>query len=53
MKATIKRIELDWGKLLGFNQVKNETPASRGKQSTSVIGAKVGGKPASKDNGPA
>ena len=45
MKATTKRIALDWSQLLGFNQVKNETH-----QPTSVIGAKVGGKPVSKDS---
>jgi hypothetical protein len=45
MKSIKKRIELDWSKLFGFNQVKSaqNTPEARaligGK-----IGAKVGGK---------
>ncbi|HYG24148.1 MAG TPA: hypothetical protein VEH04_15320 [Verrucomicrobiae bacterium] len=45
MKSTQKRVDLDWSKLFGFNQVKSakNTPEARaiigGK-----IGAKVGGK---------
>ena len=43
MKKTDKRIELNWGKLLGFNQVK--TNQGRGsKNSRAMVGAKVGAK---------
>ena len=43
MKSSNKRIELNWGKLLGFNQVK--TSQGRGsKTSRAMIGAKVGSK---------
>jgi hypothetical protein len=46
MKSTNKRVELDWAKLMGFNQVKS----AKGKAKSmavigSKIGAKVGGKP--------
>ena len=43
MKSSNKRIELNWGKLLGFNQVK-ATQARGDKNSRALIGAKVGGK---------
>lgn len=42
MKSTKKRIELDWRKLLGFNQVK-ATKGER-KAAKAMIGAKIGAK---------
>jgi len=53
MKATPKRIELDWNKLLGFNQVKSAQGQPESKASRMLIGAKVGGKPGVKGGGPA
>jgi hypothetical protein len=44
MKSTNKRIELNWSKLLGFNQVKSAQGAPNAKSSRAMIGAKVGGK---------
>ncbi len=39
MKSTNKRIDLDWAKLMGFNQVKS----AKGKAPcTATIGAKIG-----------
>jgi len=41
MKSTNKRVELDWARLMGFNQVKS----LRGKvQCRPAIGSKIGGK---------
>jgi hypothetical protein len=39
MKSTTKRINLNWNKLVGFNQVQQNK-----KSSMATIGAKVGGK---------
>jgi len=44
MKPNTNRIELDWNKLLGFNQVKSVQNELSGKSVSGVIGAKVGGK---------
>ncbi len=42
MKNTKQRIELDWTKLLGFNQVRSlHTPAG-GKATRGDVGAEVG-----------
>jgi hypothetical protein len=48
MKSTTNRIELDWSKLVGFNQVKS-AQTSQDKESLKEalnvrVGAKVGGK---------
>jgi len=42
MKSTNKRIELNWGKLLGFNQVKFTQRDLKSKSAQSLIGAKIG-----------
>ena len=52
MKKTSKRIELDWTKLLGFNQVKSAQEQPDSESSRMLIGAKVGGKPGIKGGGP-
>jgi hypothetical protein len=51
MKTTTKRIELDWTKLLGFNQVKSAKNQPDGKCSRAMIGAKVGNKVGSRTGG--
>jgi hypothetical protein len=44
MKSTKKRIELDWNKLTGFNQV-SKTQSGAGKRvAKAAIGAKIGAK---------
>jgi hypothetical protein len=50
MKSTSKRIQLDWTKLLGFNQVKNNQADA--KNSRAIIGARVGGKVGTKGGTP-
>ncbi len=52
MKSTNKRIELNWTKLLGFNQVKSAQGVSNAINSRAMIGAKVGGKIGVKGGGP-
>jgi len=52
MKSTNKRIELNWSKMLGFNQVKSAQNQPREKSSRAMIGAKIGGKPGVKGGGP-
>ena len=42
MKATNKRIKLNWEKLLGFNQVKFTQRDLKSKSAQSLIGAKIG-----------
>jgi hypothetical protein len=44
MKATNKRIKLNWGKLLGFSQVKAAQDDPKSKSAKAMIGAKVGQK---------
>jgi hypothetical protein len=44
MKSTNKRIQLDWTKLLGFNQVSSAQSTPDEKAARAIIGAKVGGK---------
>jgi hypothetical protein len=44
MKSTTKRIELNWSKLLGFNQVKLAQGEIKSKASKAMIGAKIGAK---------
>jgi hypothetical protein len=44
MKSTNKRIELNWGKLLGFNQVKLAQGDLKSKSGRALIRAKVGQK---------
>lgn len=44
MKSTNKRIELDWGKLLGFNQVKTGKTDLNKARARATVGAKVGAK---------
>lgn len=43
MKSTIKRIELDWSNLFGFNQIKS-TKAALDTKNVSALGAKLGTK---------
>jgi len=43
MKATNKRIKLNWDKLLGFRQVKLTQDELRSKSTKALIGAKIGG----------
>ena len=45
MKSTRKRIELDWSKLFGFNQVKSVQSEFKTKSARAMIGAKIGAKP--------
>jgi hypothetical protein len=45
MKSTTKRIELDWKKLVGFNQVQSAKKDAGNRAARAAIGAKVGGKP--------
>ncbi len=42
MKSTNKRIELNWTKLLGFNQVSSVQAQPNAKNSRAVIGARIG-----------
>jgi hypothetical protein len=42
MKATNKRIKLNWGKLLGFSQVKVAQGDPKSKSAQAMIGAKAG-----------
>jgi len=44
MKSTTKRIKLDWGNLLGFNQVKSAQTEPNYKLAKAMIGSKVGSK---------
>jgi hypothetical protein len=44
MKSTNKRINLDWNKLMGFNQVASAQADAGKKTSRSALGAKIGGK---------
>jgi hypothetical protein len=44
MKSTNKRVELNWGKLYGFNQVKSVQGELKSKSAKAVIGAKIGAK---------
>jgi hypothetical protein len=43
MKSTNKRIELNWGKLLGFSQVNLTQDKLRSKSTKALISAKIGG----------
>jgi len=42
MKATNKRIKLNWDKLLGFNQVKHAQGSLKSKAARALIGQKAG-----------
>jgi hypothetical protein len=44
MKSTNKRINLDWNKLMGFNQVASAKSGAGKKVGRAAIGAKVGAK---------
>ncbi len=44
MKSTTKRINLNWNKLVGFNQVQSAKKNINEKGARAMIGAKVGGK---------
>jgi len=46
MKTTNKRITLDWGQLVGFNQVQSQHGKQATKRANAVLAAKIGGKPA-------
>jgi len=45
MKSTNKRINLDWNKLMGFNQVSSVQADAGKKIARAAIGAKIGAKP--------
>ena len=45
MKSTKKRIDLDWNKLVGFNQVKTSAKQNAKAALAAKIGGKVGAKP--------
>jgi hypothetical protein len=51
MKATNKKIELDWNKLLGFNQVKAAQAQTDAERSRAIISSKVGVKVGAKGGG--
>ncbi len=44
MKSRSKRIQLNWGKLLGFNQVKLAQGEPKSKSAKALIDAKIGTK---------
>jgi hypothetical protein len=44
MKSTKKRIDLDWKKLTGFNQVSSAQSDTGKRVAKAAIGAKIGGK---------
>ena len=44
MKSTKKRINLDWNKLMGFNQVASAQADAGKKVGRAAIGAKIGAK---------
>jgi len=44
MKST-KRVELDWSKLFGFNQVQPARGELKSKFAKATLSAKIGGKP--------
>jgi hypothetical protein len=44
MKSTNKRVNLDWAKLIGFNQVTSAQAGAGKKVGRAAIGAKVGAK---------
>jgi hypothetical protein len=48
MKSTTKRIELNWSKLFGFNQVKTTQAGHKTKSGQAMIGSKIGSKVGSK-----
>jgi hypothetical protein len=51
MKSTTKRIGLDWGKLLGFSQVKSLQNNSGNQVARAAIGVKIGVKAGLKPGG--
>jgi hypothetical protein len=51
MKSTNKRINLDWNKLMGFNQVASAQSGAGKKVARAAIGAKVGAKVGTKGGG--
>ena len=44
MKSTTKRIKLDWGNLLGFEQVKSAQNNRQSAEARAIIGGKIGAK---------
>jgi hypothetical protein len=44
MKSTKKRIELDWNKLVGFNQVTSAKSGATSQAAKASLGAKIGAK---------
>lgn len=48
MKSTNKRIALDWGKLLGFDQVKSAQASLGSCEAKALVGAKIGTKAGTK-----
>jgi hypothetical protein len=51
MKSTNKRIQLDWAKLMGFNQVTTAQTTENKKAFRAALGAKIGGKVGTKGGG--
>jgi hypothetical protein len=45
MKTSNKRINLDWSRLVGFNQVPSQEDAQATKRAKAILAAKIGGKP--------
>ena len=52
MKSTSKRINLDWAKLMGFNQVQSVQSELANQAAKKALGAKIGGKVGVKGGGP-
>ncbi|HVV01223.1 MAG TPA: hypothetical protein VHH88_07655 [Verrucomicrobiae bacterium] len=44
MKPSNNKIELNWGKLLGFNQVRQAQGSLKTKSARALVGAKIGTK---------
>ncbi|HWC61430.1 MAG TPA: hypothetical protein VHC44_17185 [Verrucomicrobiae bacterium] len=51
MKSTKKRIDLNWNKLVGFNQVSSVQSGATKQAVKAALGAKIGGKVGTKGGG--
>ncbi len=51
MKSTKKRIDLNWNKLVGFNQVASAQSGTTKQAAKAALGAKIGGKVGVKGGG--
>ena len=52
MKSTKKRIDLNWNKLVGFNQISSAQSVANNQASKKALGAKIGAKVGVKGGGP-